>query len=70
MPRNPLLLLTLVFALDAGIGAQGQGVIPPMPAAAGQHAADYLNAFLDHAASGKSAATGGSVPLDFISFHV
>jgi len=35
-----------------------------------QHAADFLQAFLDHVASGKSAATGGSVPLDFISFHV
>jgi xylan 1,4-beta-xylosidase len=35
-----------------------------------QHAADFLKAFLDHIAMGKSAATGGSVPLDFISFHV
>lgn len=35
-----------------------------------QRAADFLKAFLDHIESGKSAATGGSVPLDFISFHV
>ncbi len=35
-----------------------------------EHAADFLRAFLDHVASGKSAVTGGSVPLDFISFHV
>jgi xylan 1,4-beta-xylosidase len=30
----------------------------------------YLQGFLTHVASGKSAATGGAVPLDFISFHV
>jgi xylan 1,4-beta-xylosidase len=30
----------------------------------------YLQGFLTHVATGKSAATGGSVPLDFISFHV
>ena len=29
----------------------------------------FLKNFLDHVSSGKSAATGGSVPLDFISFH-
>jgi len=33
-------------------------------------AADYLQAFLSHCASNKSVATGGPVPLDFISFHV
>ncbi len=33
-------------------------------------AADFLKAFLDHCANGKSAATGGSIPLDFISFHI
>jgi xylan 1,4-beta-xylosidase len=35
-----------------------------------RHAADFLKAFLEHVESGKSAATGGKVPLDFISFHV
>ncbi|HEX4284805.1 MAG TPA: beta-xylosidase [Terracidiphilus sp.] len=35
-----------------------------------EHAHDYLKAFLDHVSTGKSAATGGKVPLDFISFHV
>jgi xylan 1,4-beta-xylosidase len=29
----------------------------------------FLRDFLDHVNSGKSAATGGVVPLDFISFH-
>ncbi|MGA7158487.1 MAG: beta-xylosidase [Acidobacteriaceae bacterium] len=29
----------------------------------------YLQKFLEHVATGKSAATGGAVPLDFISFH-
>jgi xylan 1,4-beta-xylosidase len=33
------------------------------------HAYGYLKAFLEHASTGKSAATGGAVPLDFISFH-
>lgn len=31
---------------------------------------DFLKGFLNHVANGKSAATGGRVPLDFISFHV
>jgi xylan 1,4-beta-xylosidase len=35
-----------------------------------EHARDYLKAFLDHVSTGKNAATGGKVPLDFISFHV
>src|SRR5579872_6679419 len=35
-----------------------------------EHARDYLKAFLDHVSTGKSVATGGKVPLDFISFHV
>ncbi len=30
----------------------------------------YLQGFLNHVATGKSAATGAAVPLDFISFHV
>ena len=29
----------------------------------------FLKNFLEHVNSGKSAATGGSIPLDFISFH-
>jgi len=33
------------------------------------HAYGYLQKFLEHANAGKSAATGGAVPLDFISFH-
>jgi xylan 1,4-beta-xylosidase len=32
--------------------------------------AEYLQKFLAHCASDKSAATGGPIPLDFISFHV
>lgn len=35
-----------------------------------QRAADFLKAFLDHVATGRSAVTGGRIPLDFISFHV
>ncbi len=34
------------------------------------NASQYLQLFLAHCASHKSAATGGSIPLDFISFHV
>ena len=33
------------------------------------HARKYLRDFLEHVAHGRSAATGGPVPLDFISFH-
>lgn len=29
----------------------------------------FLKNFLDHVSTGRSAATGGSVPMDFISFH-
>jgi xylan 1,4-beta-xylosidase len=32
--------------------------------------AKYLQDFLNHVAKSKSAATGGVIPLDFISFHV
>lgn len=32
-------------------------------------AGQFLKNFLEHVNSGKSAATGGSIPLDFISFH-
>ena len=34
-----------------------------------EHAFEYLKKFLEHVYAGKSAATGGVVPLDFISFH-
>jgi xylan 1,4-beta-xylosidase len=34
------------------------------------HSSEYLRAFLTHCAGEKSAATGGPIPLDFISFHV
>ena len=37
---------------------------------AGSRSAAFLEAFLEHCASGKSSATGGAIPLDFISFHV
>jgi xylan 1,4-beta-xylosidase len=33
------------------------------------HARKYLRDFLEHVEHGRSAATGGPVPLDFISFH-
>jgi xylan 1,4-beta-xylosidase len=33
-------------------------------------ASEYLRAFLAHCSKNKSAATGGPIPLDFISFHV
>jgi xylan 1,4-beta-xylosidase len=34
------------------------------------NASAYLEAFLAHCAKNKSDATGGAIPLDFISFHV
>jgi xylan 1,4-beta-xylosidase len=34
------------------------------------NASQYLQLFLAHCATQKSAATGGPIPLDFISFHV
>lgn len=42
---------------------------PATTGPSGQHAYDYLQAFLNHVKNGPSAATGGKVPLDFISFH-
>jgi xylan 1,4-beta-xylosidase len=33
------------------------------------HAYGYLKSFLEHVDAGKSAANGGTVPLDFITFH-
>jgi len=34
------------------------------------HSSQFLEAFLEHCAKDQSAATGGMIPLDFISFHV
>ena len=36
----------------------------------GGHSSQFLEAFLEHCAKDKSVATGGAIPLDFISFHV
>jgi len=36
----------------------------------GSHSEQFLEALLQHCAKDKSAATGGAIPLDFISFHV
>ena len=33
------------------------------------HAYAFLKAFLEHVSAGKSAADGGALPIDFISFH-
>ena len=43
---------------------------PATTGPSGAHAEEYLKAFLDHVATGRSAVNGGRVPLDFISFHV
>jgi xylan 1,4-beta-xylosidase len=50
-----------------GAHVGGPATTGPVP---GQHNAAFLEAFLKHCASQKSSATGGAVPLDFISFHV
>lgn len=43
---------------------------PASTSPSGEHAAAFLNAFLDHCLHGINAATGKkSVPLDFVSFH-
>ncbi len=42
---------------------------PATTGPSGEHAYDFLQAFLNHVKNGRSAATGGKVPLDFISFH-
>lgn len=42
---------------------------PATTGPSGPRAWEFLQAFLNHVANGKSAATGGKVPLDFISFH-
>ena len=48
---------------DATVGG------PATTSPRGQHGAKFLDDFLTHVERGTSAATGGPVPLDFISFH-
>jgi xylan 1,4-beta-xylosidase len=50
-------------------GAQVGGPATTGPGPKG-NSSQYLQDFLHHCATQKSAATGGSIPLDFISFHV
>jgi xylan 1,4-beta-xylosidase len=45
----------------------GPATTGPVP---GSKSAAFLEAFLKHCAEDRSSATGGAVPLDFISFHV
>ncbi|HET6217953.1 MAG TPA: beta-xylosidase, partial [Acidobacteriaceae bacterium] len=47
----------------------GPATTGPGPGTQGK-ASEYLRAFLAHCSKNKSAATGGPIPLDFISFHV
>ena len=49
---------------DARVG--GPATTGPSP---GSKSAAFLEAFLRHCAEDRSSATGGAVPLDFISFH-
>jgi xylan 1,4-beta-xylosidase len=44
----------------------GPATTGPMP---DSKSADFLEAFLRHCANDRSSATGGPIPLDFISFH-
>ena len=56
----------------AGVRAALPGAMVGGPATtspSGTHAAAYLRTFLTHVNTGKSAADGKPVPLDFISFH-
>jgi xylan 1,4-beta-xylosidase len=56
----------------AGVRAALPGARVGGPATTGpgsQKAGKFLRDFLNHVQSGRSAATGGKVPLDFISFH-
>jgi xylan 1,4-beta-xylosidase len=56
----------------AGVRAALPGAKVGGPASTGpgrERAAAFLQNFLEHVNSGKSAATGESIPLDFISFH-
>jgi xylan 1,4-beta-xylosidase len=52
---------------DAHVG--GPASTGPGPGSQG-HSSEYLRAFLAHCTNDKSLATGGPIPLDFISFHV
>jgi len=57
----------------AGVRAALPGAIVGGPASTGpgsEKAATFLDNFLKHVDTGKSAATGKPVPMDFISFHV
>ncbi|GGA64938.1 beta-xylosidase [Edaphobacter acidisoli] len=56
----------------AGVRAALPGARVGGPASTGPgstHAAAFLNGFLKHIQTGKSAATDGPIPLNFISFH-
>ena len=56
----------------AGVRAALPGAMVGGPASTGPNGRSggpFLEGFLTHVDSGKSAATGGPVPLDFISFH-
>ncbi|MEK6396876.1 MAG: beta-xylosidase [Terriglobus sp.] len=56
----------------AGVRAALPGALVGGPATTGprsEKAYAYLKVFLEHIRSGKSSATGQSIPLDFISFH-
>ncbi len=56
----------------AGVRAALPGATVGGPATTGPngtHGGPFLEGFLDHVDRGKSAAGGGPVPLDFISFH-
>jgi xylan 1,4-beta-xylosidase len=54
----------------AGVRAALPGARVGGPATTGgQGGRQFLHEFLEHVATGKSAATGGKIPLDFISFH-
>ncbi len=55
-----------VRAAIPGARVGGPATTGPSP---GSKSAAFLEAFLRHCAQDRSAATGGPVPLDFISFH-
>lgn len=55
-----------VRAAIPGARVGGPATTGPSPAS---KSADYLREFLRHCAQDESAATGGPIPLDFISFH-
>jgi xylan 1,4-beta-xylosidase len=52
---------------DAKVG--GPGTTGPGKLGTTGHSSQFLDQFLVHCEKGKSAVTGGRVPLDFISFH-